>query len=110
MSGLQIWTREEIEAESRRLEMETLLTGRQVQILRLAAGGYTTAEIAQQLYLGGSTVKLHLREVATMLGARVSDRTHLVALAYECGVLQRGDATAGGGRREPAPEAADATS
>ncbi len=58
------------------------LTPRQLDVLRLAADGLTTTEIAQRLSLQRSTVKTHFDHIYAKLG--VSDR--VAAVAY---VLRR---------------------
>ena len=52
------------------------------------AGGLTNDEIAQQLYLSPATVRTHVSRAITKLGAR--DRTQLVVLAYETGLVRPG--------------------
>lgn len=52
------------------------LEPRQVEILALTAGGYSTAEIARDLGLAVRTVENHLTDVYERIG--VMDRTQLV--------------------------------
>lgn len=61
------------------------LSPRRQQVLQLAADGYTDPEIARKLGVCRTTVATHLREMRWLLGAR--NRAHLVALAYELGLL-----------------------
>ncbi|ORW90207.1 hypothetical protein AWB92_20240 [Mycobacterium sp. IEC1808] len=55
------------------------LTNRQAEVLRLLAGGNSTQTIADQLYLSPATIRKHLENIYTRLGAR--SRTEAVALA-----------------------------
>ena len=64
------------------------LTGREIEILRLIAGGLTNAEIAEQLFISPLTCKSHVSRILTKLDAR--DRTQLVVMAYESGLVVPG--------------------
>jgi DNA-binding NarL/FixJ family response regulator len=64
------------------------LTDREFEVLVLLARGASNAEIAQELYLGETTVKTHVSRVLTKLDLR--DRTHAVVYAYEHGVVAPG--------------------
>lgn len=57
------------------------LTGRETEILRLIALGYTNAEIAQQLFLSIRTVESHRANLLEKL--RLSSRAELVGYAIE---------------------------
>lgn len=64
------------------------LTDREAQVLRLMASGRNNTEIANELGVGGETVKTH---VASLLGKlRVRDRTQAVIAAYEHGFVRPG--------------------
>jgi DNA-binding NarL/FixJ family response regulator len=61
------------------------LTDRELEVLRLMAAGRSNTEIAADLVLGVATVKTHVGNVLTKLGAR--DRTQAVIAAYESGFV-----------------------
>jgi DNA-binding NarL/FixJ family response regulator len=66
------------------------LTSREVELLVLIAGGSTNAEIAERLVISPLTVKSHVSRILTKMGAR--DRTQLVVMAYESGLVVPGAA------------------
>ncbi len=70
---------------SRKNELQQL-TEREVEVLRLLAGGMTNAEVANELYLGEATIKTHVSNVLTKLELR--DRAQAVVFAYESGLVQ----------------------
>ena len=59
------------------------LTKREVEILRLMAGGYSNREIAEALGTAEGTVKNHASSILSKLGVR--DRTRAVLKALELG-------------------------
>ena len=61
------------------------LTEREQEVLRLMAKGLSNAEIAAELILGVQTIKTHVANTLSKLGAR--DRTQAVILAYESGFV-----------------------
>jgi DNA-binding NarL/FixJ family response regulator len=63
-----------------------VLTDREREVLRLVAGGLTNDEIAELLYISPATARTHVSRTITKLGAR--DRTQLVVLAYETGLVR----------------------
>jgi DNA-binding CsgD family transcriptional regulator len=63
-----------------------LLTPRQRQALQLVADGLTDAQIGETTHTSTNTIKTHLTRAYATLGA--TNRTHAVAIAIRCGVIQ----------------------
>lgn len=61
------------------------LTPREVDVLRLIAGGKANAEIARDLSIGLGTVKGHIRDILEKLAA--ADRTHAAVVALRKGFI-----------------------
>jgi DNA-binding NarL/FixJ family response regulator len=68
--------------------LPSTLTAREDEILRLIAAGRTNTEIAEQLFISPLTCKSHVSRILMKLDAR--DRTQLVVLAYESGLVVPG--------------------
>ncbi len=62
------------------------LSGREVEVLKLVAGGTSNKEIGEKLHISEATVKSHLSHIFGKLG--VDDRTAAVTAALERGILQ----------------------
>lgn len=58
----------------------SILTTRQVEILKLVAAGRATEEIAAELYISPATVRNHIRNILSRLGAH--SRVEAVSAAY----------------------------
>jgi DNA-binding NarL/FixJ family response regulator len=65
---------------------EDELTGREVEILRLISAGNANKEIAAQLDIAEDTVKRHVTNILSKLGA--NDRTHAVTIALNRGIIE----------------------
>lgn len=61
------------------------LTGREVEVVRLMAGGYSNKEIAHALGTAEGTIKNHVSSILAKFGVR--DRTRAVLKALEAGLL-----------------------
>jgi DNA-binding NarL/FixJ family response regulator len=66
-------------------DAEAELSPREREVLRLVAAGYSNREIAQALFVAEGTVKNHVSNILTKMGAR--DRTRAVLKAAERGYL-----------------------
>lgn len=63
----------------------TVLSARELDVVRLVANGLTNAEIASQLYISVGTVKTHLSRVQTKLPAR--NRVAIALWAWQKGLV-----------------------
>ena len=75
----------EIAAEIAEHATDENLTAREIEVLRLIAGGNANKEIAAQLSLTEETVKGHVKNILAKLGA--NDRTHAVTIALKRGII-----------------------
>jgi DNA-binding NarL/FixJ family response regulator len=64
------------------------LTDREREVMELVAAGLTNDEIAARLVLSPATAKTHVSRIMTKVDAR--DRSQLVVLAYESGMVRPG--------------------
>lgn len=64
------------------------LSAREIEVLKLVAGGASNKEIGRQLHISEATVKYHLIHIFGKLG--VDDRTAAVTKALERGILNLG--------------------
>jgi DNA-binding NarL/FixJ family response regulator len=65
--------------------LDNALTAREVEVLTYTAQGFANKEIAYRLGTAEGTVKAHVRNILSKLGA--SDRTHAVTIAIQRGIL-----------------------
>jgi DNA-binding NarL/FixJ family response regulator len=75
----------EIAAELAEHAIEDNLTSREIDVLRLIAGGNANKLIADRLSITEETVKGHVKNILSKLGA--SDRTHAVTIALKRGII-----------------------
>jgi DNA-binding NarL/FixJ family response regulator len=76
----------EIAAELAEHAADDELTAREIEVLRLIAVGNANKQIADQLSIGEATVKSHVTNILSKLGA--SDRTHAVTIGLKRGIIQ----------------------
>jgi DNA-binding NarL/FixJ family response regulator len=65
------------------------LTGREREVMTLVAYGLTNREIAERLVISPATAKAHVSR--TMVKLHAHDRAQLVVLAYQTGLVVRGE-------------------
>ncbi len=64
------------------------LTARELTVVQLAAAGLNKQQMAARMFLAVPTVSRYLARATEKLGAR--NRAHLVARAYDAGILAVG--------------------
>ncbi|MDP9113654.1 MAG: response regulator transcription factor [Acidobacteriota bacterium] len=64
---------------------QVALTPREIEVLQYVAKGFGNKEIGVRLGTAAGTVKMHLQNILSKLGA--SDRTHAVTLAIRRGII-----------------------
>src|SRR6202171_2588692 len=62
------------------------LTSREIDVLRLIAAGNANKEIGGQLFITEETVKSHVTNILSKLGA--NDRTHAVTIGLKRGIIE----------------------
>jgi DNA-binding NarL/FixJ family response regulator len=75
----------ELDRPAVRPSLQPALSQRELDVLRLVAGGYSNREIASALFLATGTVKNHVSNI--LLKLEVRDRTRAVLRAMELGIL-----------------------
>jgi DNA-binding NarL/FixJ family response regulator len=73
------------ERTTRRDNLLGALTGREREVFLLLARGQSNREIASELFLSESTIKIHVGHILAKLNVR--DRVQAVVLAYESGLI-----------------------
>src|SRR5262252_9028578 len=76
----------EVAAEIAEHATDDALTPREIDVLRLIVRGNPNKIIAAELSLTEETVKSHIRNILSKLGA--NDRTHAVAIGLKRGIIQ----------------------
>jgi len=76
----------EVAAELAEHTGEDDLTSREINVLRLIASGNANKEIACQLSITEETVKSHVTNILSKLGA--NDRTHAVTIGLKRGIIE----------------------
>lgn len=76
----------EIAAELADHAVDDALTAREINVLRLIALGNANKLVADQLGITEDTVKGHVKNILSKLGA--SDRTHAVTIALKRGIIE----------------------
>jgi DNA-binding NarL/FixJ family response regulator len=76
----------EIAAEIAEHATDDALTPREIEVLRLIAGGNANKEIAARLSLTEETVKGHVKNILAKLDA--NDRTHAVTIGLKRGIIE----------------------
>src|SRR5580704_3196539 len=76
----------EVAAELADHAIDDALTSREIDVLRLIAGGNANKLIADRLSITEDTVKGHVKNILSKLGA--SDRTHAVTVALKRGIIE----------------------
>ncbi len=77
---------QEIAAELANHAADDDLTAREIDVLRLVAIGNGNKQIADQLSIGEATVRTHVGNILSKLGA--NDRTHAVTIGLSRGIIE----------------------
>ena len=78
----------DIAAELAEHAMDDELTEREIDVLKLVAAGNGNKQIADQLSIGEATVKSHVTNILSKLGA--NDRSHAVTIGLKRGIIELG--------------------
>ena len=75
----------EIAAELAEHMVESALSARELEVLKCVAAGNSNRAVASMMYLSEDTVKSHMKNISSKLGA--NDRTHAVMIAVRRGII-----------------------
>jgi len=75
----------EVAADLAEHATDDALSSREIEVLRMIAGGNANKEIAAQLSITEETVKGHIKNIFNKLGA--NDRTHAVTIGLKRGII-----------------------
>jgi DNA-binding NarL/FixJ family response regulator len=78
----------EVAAELAEHAADDDLTQREIDVLRLIGSGNANKQIADQLSIGEGTVKTHVTNILSKLGA--NDRAHAVTIGLKRGIIELG--------------------
>ena len=73
------------DTKARRIRPVSILSNRELQVLRLVARGYTSQQIAKQILVGVKTVETYRSRLTQKLGLRT--RSDVVRFAVQMGIL-----------------------
>jgi DNA-binding NarL/FixJ family response regulator len=76
----------EIAVEMAEHHTDDALTDREIDVLREVAAGNANKMVAQRLKVSEETVKAHMKNILSKLGA--NDRTHAVTIALKRGIIE----------------------
>ena len=76
----------EIAADLADHAVDDALSSRELDVLRLIGAGNANKQIADKLSIGETTVKNHISNILSKLGA--NDRTHAVTIALQRGIIE----------------------
>lgn len=76
----------EIAAELAEHAGDDALSSREMDVLRLIASGNSNKQIADKLFIGETTVKSHITNILSKLGA--NDRAHAVTIGLQRGIIE----------------------
>ncbi|HKO62720.1 MAG TPA: response regulator transcription factor [Pyrinomonadaceae bacterium] len=76
----------EIAIEMAEHHSDDALTDREIEVLREVAAGNANKMVAQRLKVSEETIKAHMKNILSKLGA--NDRTHAVTIALKRGIIE----------------------